>query len=216
MSAALKDGTYIWQIITHLGSSSLMLPILAITVTGLLQSHQKKAVRIWLMTLTVAVMITLVTKIAFIGWGIGIASLRFTGVSGHTLLATSVLPVLLSWLTARDEKSLRFAGIFFGLLVGASVGISRVVLGVHSISEVLAAWLIGLTVSSVTLNALENSIQRPWCARLSPLLLLLAFNTTSSNYLPTRDWEIKIALFLSGHDRPYVRDSLMQTAQCEK
>ena len=216
MSAALKDITYIWQIITHLGSSSLMLPILAITVTGLLLSHQKRAVGVWLLTLTLAIMITLITKIAFIGWGIGIASLKFTGISGHTLLAMSVLPVLFGWLMARDENCLRFTGIFFGLLLGTCVGISRVVLGVHSISEVLAAWLIGLIVSSVTLNALEKPIQRPSCVRLSPLLLLFAFNTTSSNYLPTHDWEIKVALFLSGHDRPYVRYSLMQTAQCEK
>ena len=79
-----------WQLITQLGSSSLLLPVLVVSVLTLLFARQKKAVCLWLTALTFAVTFTLATKLLFLGWGIGIASLDFTGVSGHTLLSTSI------------------------------------------------------------------------------------------------------------------------------
>lgn len=209
MNPMLLDTSYYWRVITHLGSASLMLPILAISVISLWQSGQRMAVRIWLFTLTLAVMITLATKIAFLGWGLGIASLDFTGISGHTLLATSVLPILFGWLLAGNRQRLVHTGAIIGLLIGAVVGTSRVVLAVHSISEVAVAWLAGLFITGVTLSTLESSTQRPWPARLAPLVLLLAFNTTTSSYLPAHDWEIRIALLLSGRHVPYTRQHLI-------
>ena len=213
MPETFQQTTYVWRVITHLGSSSLLMPILAIAATGLWQSRQRAAARIWLLTLAVAVMITLATKILFLGWGIGIASLDFTGISGHTLLATSVLPVLFSWLLAPDRYRFRLAGASVGLLLAAAVGISRIVLGAHSISDVGVAWLAGLAVSGVTLNAMQSPIQRPWFVRLLPLVLLFAFGTTTSTYLPTHEWEIRIALLLSGNDKPYTRQHLMRPAR---
>jgi hypothetical protein len=100
-------GAY-WQLITQLGSSSLLFPVLAISVATLWISNQKTAIYLWLTALTLAVTVTLATKLLFLGWGIGIASLDFTGVSGHTLLATSILPILFlsvvwshAWLCSR-------------------------------------------------------------------------------------------------------------------
>lgn len=205
MPEALQGTDYAWRVISHLGSSSLMMPILVITATSLWHSQQKAAVRIWLLGSSLAVIVTLATKIAFYGWGIGIASLNFTGISGHTLLATSILPVLFEWVLARNQSNAELSVSSYGLLVGAGVGISRVVLGAHSMSEVLVAWIAGLAVSGVTLRALKRPVQRPRLAWLSPLILLLALNTTTSTYLPTHDWEVRIALLLSGHDRPYTR-----------
>ncbi|WP_018608011.1 phosphatase PAP2 family protein [Uliginosibacterium gangwonense] len=194
-----------WSVITHLGSATLVLPTLALTVIGLWQSRQHVATCVWVLGLVLSIAITLVSKILFLGWGIGIASLNFTGISGHTLLATSVLPILFSSLLLPDQFRFRVAGAVFGLLLGAEVAVSRVVLGAHSVSEVVCAWLIGFVVTVVTVRSMKKQKQRPWIVYLAPFILLFAFGTKHSNYLPTHDWEINLALFMSGHETPYTR-----------
>jgi membrane-associated phospholipid phosphatase len=194
-----------WQLITHLGSSSLLMPILAIALIGLWLASQKKVVHLWIMGLTLAVTITVISKVIFLGWGIGIASLNFTGISGHTLLATSILPILFCSVVGGSQTKFKNIGLWFGLILSFSVGISRIVLGMHSISEVVAGWMIGLVVCSVTLNAMESHRGHLAYLQLSLLIFLLAIGSTTPNYLPTHDMEIKLALLLSGHDKPYTR-----------
>jgi membrane-associated phospholipid phosphatase len=204
---------YFWRVITHLGSGGILMPLLTITAIGLWRSHQRTVVRTWLLAITLAVVITMATKVLFFGWGFGIAWLNFTGLSGHTVLATSVFPVFLSWLGSSNQPRYRRAGAVFGLMLGVVVGMSRVVLGAHSASEVVAAWFIGAAVSGISLTAPEGPAEGVWFARFTPLILLLALGTTTSNYLPTHDWEIDLSLFLSGRDKPYTRYQLLRPAR---
>lgn len=194
-----------WEIVTHLGSASLVAPTLVIAVIGLWQSGQRAALRTWLIALSLAVALALASKLLFYGWGLGIAALDFTGVSGHALLASAVLPVLFSWLLAFGRQGSRLPGALCGGLLAILVGISRVVLGAHSLSEVAAAWGIGLAVSVLTLATLQGPGRRPWFAPFAPLVLLLAFGSSTSTYLPTHDWEVRFALYLSGRPAAYTR-----------
>lgn len=215
MPDGLLHTPYFWPVITQMGSAGVIVPTLAITAAGLWHARQRTAVHVWLVALALAVFITLASKIVFIGWGIGIASLDFTGVSGHTLLATAVLPVIFSWLLADERHLSRFAGATLGLLLATGVAVSRVVLGMHSISEVVCAWFIGLIVTWAALSTMQSPARAPWFARLSPLALLFAFGTTTSDYMPTHDWEIQLALLLSGHDKPYTRQHLSSPESME-
>ena len=86
---------------------------------------------------------------------------------------------------------------------------SRVVLGAHSVSEVVIAGWMGLLVSGLTVRALPHGARAPWFARLSPLVLLLALHTSTATYLPSHAWEVRLALYLSGHDRPFQRHDLL-------
>lgn len=203
----------IWPIITHLGTASIVLPLLAIASFSLWACDQRPALRNWWLALGLAVALTLLSKIAFIGWGIGIAAIDFTGVSGHALLATSVLPILFGWLWAPLRGRFSPGGAFFGLLLGALVGVSRVVLGAHSASEVIFGWLAGLLVSLIALKTLGDPTHRPWLARLSILILSLALVGDISTYVPTHDWETAIALRLSGRSKPFTRQHLRLEAQ---
>jgi len=209
MDNTLTSG-YLWRVITHLGAGGILMPLLAVTAIGLWQSNQKAVVRIWLLAITLAVMLTMATKVLFFGWGYGIALLNFTGLSGHTLLATSVFPVLFSWLGASMQWRYRRAGAVFGLILGVVIGMSRVVLMAHSTSEVVAAWFVGAAVSLISLEAMKEPTQCVWFARFAPLVLLLALATTTSNYLPTHDWEIDLSLFLSGREKPHTRYQLLR------
>jgi membrane-associated phospholipid phosphatase len=197
-------GAY-WQLITQLGSSSLLFPVLAISVATLWMSDQKVAIYLWLTALTLAVTVTLATKLLFLGWGIGIASLDFTGVSGHTLLATSILPILFFSVGGGAQTKLRNIGLWFGLLLGFAVGVSRVVLGMHSISEVIAGWVLGLIVCSVAIYAIKSHRQGLVYLQLLILSLLLVFGSATPNYIPAHDMSVKLALYLSGHDQPFTR-----------
>jgi membrane-associated phospholipid phosphatase len=198
----------IWQHITHLGSANVLMPMIALTVVALWQAYQKLAVGIFMFILLAAIIITLISKIIFLGWGIGIASLDFTGISGHTLLATSVFPILFSWMMSPIHGKFRYSGELVGLLLALVVGLSRIVVGAHSLSEVVAGWLLGLIVCGITLNAIERPTNIPHFFRYITLSFLLMINLTSINYLPSHDWEVKLALLLSGHNASYTRQHL--------
>ena len=212
MIDTLLNPSYFWRVATHLGSSSLLLPIFAIQALSL-WSSQRAAARNWLLALGLTVLLTLVSKFLFMGWGIGSAALDFTGISGHTLLATSILPVFFFLRVGSGASRLRHWGTAFGLLLALGVGLSRLVLGAHSASEVMAGWLAGLAVIAVTLRAVEDVVQPSLLARLSPLLLLLALSATTANLLPTHNWEVRLALKLSGRSKPYLRHQLQEPQQ---
>lgn len=198
-----------WENITSLGSAGLMLPVWVLTWLGVWLARERLAAGVWLLTLGVAVALTLISKTLFIGWGIGIAAWDFTGFSGHTLLATSVFPILCSLLLAPQQRQWRWLTAALGLGLAALVAVSRVVLGAHSVSEVVLAWLLGSVVCACTLVALGRIKPFPRLVGLLPLgLLLLAGH--EAPHLPTHEWEVRIALKLSGAERPYTREQLQQ------
>lgn len=209
MWLVLEQPLSLWRVVTHLGSSSLMLPLLALVLAGIWLSGHTAAARTWLVGVLVASVVTLVSKILFMGWGIGIAALNFTGVSGHAVLATSVYPVLLHWLLAPQPPARRFLGALLGLLLAGVVAVSRVVLGAHSPSEVVVAWCIGLLVSVLVLRCMPQPARPPGWVRLAPLLLLFALHTGTATYLPSHAWEVRLSLALSGHDKPFTRHHLL-------
>lgn len=178
-------------------------------VTGVWCSGQKRAARTWLVALCGATAVTLVSKSLFLGWGVGIAALDFTGVSGHTLLAASVYPTLFNWLLSPVATRWPYRGAALGLALAAVVAVSRVVLGAHSASEVIIAWLMGLVVSGLVLQARVGSVRPPWYVRGAPLILLMALHSSTATYLPSHNWEVRLALYLSGHDKPFERHQLL-------
>lgn len=205
----LPSTSHEWEIITRLGSAGLMLPVWLLTWTGVWWARERLAAAVWLLSLGLAVAVTLVSKTLFIGWGIGIAAWDFTGFSGHTLLATSVLPILFSVVLAPQHRAWRWLTASAGLMLAALVGVSRVALGAHSVSEVVSAWLLGALVSLCTLHALGRMKPLPRLAGAAALALLLLAGR-GAPHLPTHEWEVRIALKLSGAERPYTREHLQQ------
>ncbi|WP_084461431.1 phosphatase PAP2 family protein [Curvibacter gracilis] len=205
----LPSTSHEWEIITRLGSAGLMLPVWLLTWGGVWWARERLAAAVWLLSLGVAVALTLVSKTLFIGWGIGIAAWDFTGFSGHTLLATSVLPILFSVLLAPQQRAWRWLTAAAGLALAALVGVSRVELGAHSVSEVVSAWLLGAMVCLCTLQTLGRMKPLPRLAGVFPLALLLLAGR-GAPHLPTHEWEVRIALKLSGAERPYTREQLQQ------
>ena len=102
----------------------------------------------WLLLFGTGGSLIAASKIAFLGWGIGSATLNFTGFSGHTTLSASVWPVA-CWLTASHwEPRVRVSAAMLGWVFAALIGLSRLAIYAHSKSEVAAGFALGVVVSA--------------------------------------------------------------------
>jgi membrane-associated phospholipid phosphatase len=199
---------YGWTVVTHLGSASLLIPILLLQCVAL-WPKQPQLVKRWLLAVGFGICTTLGSKILFMGWGLGSTTWDFTGISGHALFASSMYPILFSLRSPHDRPALRYGSFGLGFALAVAVGASRVVLGAHSVSEVLLGNAIGLAVSLTVLSAMQEVSGGSRMINLAPLLvLLLALDPAASQILPTHSWEVKLALWASGHQKPFTRKHL--------
>jgi membrane-associated phospholipid phosphatase len=146
------------------------------------------------------------TKIAFIGWGIGIRPLDFTGASGHAMRAMAIAPVMAYLLLQKAPSRVRLSGVLAGTAFGIVIGISRVVVHAHSVSEVVAGWLLGglVSLSFIQLSgSLQKCLFNPTRIALG-MAALLAF-ALFAKPAPTQRWLTEASLYLSGRDKPFVR-----------
>ena len=156
-----------------------------------------------------ASLVVLVSKLAFLGWGIGSARLNFTGLSGHTMLSAAVWPVLLWLVASRATHRVRVMLAVVGWALAAAIGVSRLALYAHSWSEVASGYALGL-LTSVAFLALQHRLPHP-VLRASmvviSLLLPLAYQQPG-NAAPTQGLLETMAVRLAGIERPFTRDDL--------
>ncbi|MDO8298083.1 MAG: phosphatase PAP2 family protein [Lacisediminimonas sp.] len=150
-------------------------------------------------------MLVLASKIAFIGWGVGIPGLDFTGISGHAMRAAAVLPVVAYLLLQQAGRRLCACGVAFGVAAAGLIGLSRLILHYHSVSEVIAGTALGMLVAVAFIwrSQSQPGLHLPrWVVGLSLLALV---PSAYAEPAPTGAWVTTVALYLSGNDRPYVR-----------
>ena len=183
------------------------MPALALVVLGLWINGARAVAGRYVLRIALAVLLTTISKCLFLGWGIGSATLDFTGVSGHALLASAILPLLMRGLPWQAIQRWH-VGAALGAALALAVGVSRVVVGAHSVSEVVAAWILGALVSGPTVRELRDVTLSHGASKLAPLILLLALHTPAATYLPSHSLEVRLALWLSGHSKPFTRQHL--------
>lgn len=198
-----------WSLLTRLGEAQILLPAMA---AGLLWLWRTPATRplalAWLGGTALAAAVTTVSKVAFIGWGVGWAALDFTGFSGHAMFAAAVLPVLLRIAAGQAPRPWPRVAIGLGVALAGLVAWSRVVTGAHSGSESVLGFLLG---STAALAALRGT-PAPRAPTPGWLLAgLAAWMLVTPLQLPrsiTHDQVTALSLKLSGRDRPYTRPDL--------
>jgi membrane-associated phospholipid phosphatase len=200
-----------WLVVSRLGEAQILLPAALLLSAWLaLRVAARPLAQWWLVLLGGAAAITTATKLAFLGWGIGIAALDFTGISGHAMFAAAVYPLLTAALGSSDHPRMRGLSIALGYGLALLVGLSRVVVGAHSMSEALAGLLLGGLASAAALR-----LGHPPAAR-TPLLLsatlALWFMLTPVHAPPsnTHGLVTRLALALSGREHPYTRHDLLR------
>ncbi len=200
-----------WHAITRLGEAQILLPAALLTMAVLVLRRRSRPLAVgWLAWLAVAVALTTLTKVAFIGWGIGSAALDFTGISGHAMFSAAVYPLLLGALLPRHRRTGAWPGVALGVLVALAVGVSRVMVDAHSVSEVVAGLALGGLVSAVAMTrspVLQAHIG-PWAPAL--VGLWLAFTPAYAPASQSHEFVTRLALALAGHDTPHTREELRQ------
>lgn len=196
---------FLWHKITFVGDSVVLLPAGLVILAWLAAGRAWRMAFLWSLLFASGLLVVLATKIAFIGWGLGIESLDFTGVSGHAMRASAVFPVIAWLFLQRSSSRARIAGTLLGIAVGLLITVSRVVLHYHSLSEAVSGWMLG-SLAAFTFIRVGQGLPRPQVNRwLIALAMMGLLPTSYAEPAPTSQWMNAVALYLSGHDRPYVR-----------
>lgn len=203
-----------WLLVTRLGEVQIALPLALFAMAALLRAPPSRALAAcWMVLLALAIMLTTASKLAFIGWGLGVPALDFTGVSGHAMFAAAVYPLLLGLvLAAPGPRALRITALLLGCALAALVGASRVILHAHSVSEVAAGLFLGALVSALPLVLAH--VPR---VRLGPVVpaLVVAFAALMPAHAPAsmaHPVVVRLALLLSGSAAPFTRADLLRGA----
>jgi len=197
-----------WHLVSRVGESSLLMPC-ALAVFAWLQAGRTppdrgNAAR-WALTFGVAVALVVASKLAYMGWGIGSRALDFTGLSGHSMMAAAVLPVLACLLVPARHRALAAAAVAVGAALAVVVGLSRLALHLHSPAEVVAGLGVGFAASAAFIAWSARPLRAaPWMVAgiLATLALAAPLPAVS---LPTHGVLERIASHLAGRDQPYRR-----------
>ena len=152
--------------------------------------------------------IVLVTKLAFLGWGIGSRRLDFTGISGHSTLAAAVLPMLAWWLTRSRPPGAQRTAVLAAWSLALVIGVSRVWLHAHSISEVVSGLALGTLVAWAVVPQRHVAKHRGafrWALLAALLVAGLLPGVGESD--EAHGLVVRIALQLSGRAEPFTRQS---------
>ncbi|MEJ6004674.1 phosphatase PAP2 family protein [Paucibacter sp. AS339] len=215
-----------WLHLTRLGEIQLLLPLALLAAVYLWRRSVpasdclgQRLARRWLAGLGLAVALTAASKLAFFGWGIGSAVWDFTGISGHAMASAAILPCL-AWCAARGRPAFtQRLAVGLAMSLAALIAYSRLKVGAHSPSEVVAGFVLGMVVSVLSLR---GALALPAVGLAPPLALPLAL-VAALTLLPlgapksrTHDAVIQLALKLSGRSVPFVRADLQRRPRLEQ
>ncbi len=195
----------LWNWITYFGSAAITLPLAATLAIWLALGFSARLALTWLAVLGVAMAAVGLTKVAFLGWGIGIRAWDFTGFSGHSMLSTSVYPIAMMIALTRAHPALRMAGVACGLTLGAAVSLSRVVLSAHSPSEAITGCVVGAVAALSFVVIAWRAEPHRWSVPAVVASLAVVTIALHGISVPSQRWVTAFALKVSGHERPYVR-----------
>lgn len=201
-----------WRTLTYFGDSMLLIPT-AVIIALILpwKSDNRRTVWYWLLAFGLAGLLVSLSKILFLGFGIGSARFNFTGFSGHSAMSATLWPVMLWLVSGRWPTPLRLLVIGVGYLIPLMVGFSRLVIHAHSASEVATGLLLGFTLSSAFLLSQRRTALKgfSWpqigAAFLVPLLLL-----GHGRLATTQQFLERFSADLAGLEKPFTRADLFR------
>ncbi|HDH0220879.1 TPA: phosphatase PAP2 family protein [Klebsiella pneumoniae] len=206
-----------WQLISFFGDSTVLLPsAAALFIVLMLRKTSRLLAWQWSLLFGITGAIVCASKLAFMGWGLGIRELDYTGFSGHSALSAAYWPIFLWLLSARFSAGLQKAAVATGYILATVVGYSRLVIHAHSVSEVIAGLLLGVAGSALFLilqKSTSDSVYKtiPWggvaCLIMVPLVLL-----HSGSKAPTQSLLGQIATVIGPLDKPFTREDLHKQA----
>jgi len=198
----------LWESLSALGDSRALLP-LAVTLALFLPAERRPLLWRWAAAIAAVASVTLASKIAFMGWGLGVKSLDFTGISGHAAMSSTLYPVVF-WLLASGRSRQPWGWAIAGAVLAVAIAWSRVPLRAHSLSEIIIGLGIGSAASLWVLRGLHLP-GKDLAVHAHAVLLATAAAVAAPTLLAdlhTHDVVKAAAKALSGRDRALERDDL--------
>ncbi|MYM72732.1 phosphatase PAP2 family protein [Duganella sp. FT134W] len=196
-----------WHWLSVIGSLAVTGPIGVAIVFWLLAGKSWRLTAIWLALFGVGMALVVITKMAFMGWGIGVQSVDFAGLSGHAMRAAAVYPVVGFLITRSSPQWARQLGTAAGVVLAVLIAMSRVYVHDHSSSEAITGCILGLLVAAAFIWYASGeghlALSRVLVVLCLPILLL----APHAEPIPAELWITKAALYLSGRDQPFTRAS---------
>jgi hypothetical protein len=197
-----------WYAITNLGDTSILLPCaVLVAFVLLLPASTRRLCVVWLAIVVAGEMIVSTTKVLYLGWRLGIASLDFTGLSGHATLSFLVWPVAFALVLGRTN-AWRVVGVAFGVLLASVIAVSRLAVHAHSVAEVVFGGILGTALSSAFLLRYRRLFHVVALPRWLAITLILPFVIGFGRVMPTESILAAVARTLSGHSHVYTRSDL--------
>jgi membrane-associated phospholipid phosphatase len=194
-----------WHWLSVVGSLAVTGPIGVAIVLWLLAGKSWRLTAIWLCLFGAGMALVVITKMAFMGWGIGVASVEFAGFSGHAMRAAAIYPVVGFLVTRSAPQWGQQLGTVAGVLLAVAISISRVYVGAHSDSEAITGCLLGLMVAAAFIWYASSAQHLAMGRVLVMLCLPIMLVAPRARPIPAELWITKAALYLSGRDQPYTR-----------
>lgn len=194
-----------WTTITSLGDVTIMAAAAAAIALVLLAQRAWRIAFWWCLLLVIGTILVVATKIAYIGWGIGICPLDFKGLSGHAMRATAIIPVACYLIFHGRPAMIRMYGILLGITLGLVVVISRLVLHFHSTSEAVAGAALGIVVSLSMIEMLRAAPRLEFTRPFIAFSLLVVLVAPQVEPIPTQRWMVELGFYLSGRKMPSVQ-----------
>src|SRR5690606_656112 len=163
---------------------------------------------VWWGAIALACLLTAASKIAFYGWGTGIRAWDLTCFSGHTVISLAVWPVAGMLLAPPSYRMWRLVGLLAGIALAGLIAYSRIPLGAHPPSEVLAGLVLGGAAAAVSIRALRHERFPNLFVPITALVLALTITVPVTHLLPvlpSERWFAQIGITLSGRTAPVNR-----------
>jgi membrane-associated phospholipid phosphatase len=202
-----------WHALSVAGSLAVTGPIGVAIGIWLLAGKSWRLSWMWALFFGIGMTLVVVTKMAFVGWGIGVASVEFAGFSGHAMRAAAVYPVAAFLAFRSSSRGIRYAATAAAVVFAILIAVSRVPVMAHSVSESVTGCILGLAVAAAFIRF--ASTERHWAMSRMLVVLCLPIVLVAPRVepVPAEQWITEAALYLSGRDQPYTRAMWAQSKQ---
>jgi membrane-associated phospholipid phosphatase len=146
---------FFWVHVTNFGDAAVTMPM-ALVIAGWVFAGNRQLAFKWLMLLGAGALVVGFTKILYAGCGVEITALHFRVISGHAMLSTAVWTVAFAELARGIRPRFSIAGAVVGLSFATLISISRLILHMHYVSEVITGWMLGTLVAGLFLSKIGS------------------------------------------------------------
>ncbi|WP_229633522.1 phosphatase PAP2 family protein [Duganella qianjiadongensis] len=194
-----------WHGLSLVGSLAVTGPIGVAIAIWLVAGRSWHLTAAWCALFGAGMALVVATKVAFMGWGVGVEAVEFAGFSGHAMRAAAVFPVAGYLLVRTRSLSWRAAATAAGVALAMLIAISRVYVEAHSVSESVTGCLLGLLVAMSFIwyaSVREHLALSRWLLLMCLPIVVIAPRVEP---VPAERWIEQLAMHLSGREQTYTR-----------